>query len=90
MYLTNIVGGIYLDCDTFPLRKFDECILNTDFCVAKYFSKNIASVDNYFFGFTKKQHICEHIIPIPTSNLKILQLLQVEKNDNKLNNEIYR
>jgi len=75
VYLVNYLGGIYLDCDTFALKPFNDILLKQEFCVAKYYSTNIKSIDNYFFGFIKKENEQHHIIPIPKKNLNILQLL---------------
>lgn len=53
----NEFGGIYVDCDTFPLKPFDECILAQPFIVQTYlnliYDKNVQShiiSDNYFIG----------------------------------------
>lgn len=50
-------GGIYVDCDTFPLKPFDAALLQKQQftvtrhydTIAKYVEKNIG-IDNYFFG----------------------------------------
>lgn len=57
MQLINYYGGIYVDCDTFPLKSFDEKILSlTSFSVQRHYnnnaSNNIAD-DNYFIGCQK-------------------------------------
>lgn len=30
-YLLDTYGGIYLDCDTFPVKPFDDRLLNMDY-----------------------------------------------------------
>ena len=63
--LVNSLGGIYLDCDTFPNRPFDNQLLEDDFCVARHYSKTFVSQDNYFFGCKKKSSIDDFLIPLP-------------------------
>ena len=51
MELLNEHGGIYLDCDTFPVKPFDEELLSTGrFCVARHYESNSIFPDNYFIG----------------------------------------
>lgn len=61
LHIINTYGGIYVDCDTIPLRSFDDIILSYNaFTVSRYYlpagKYNIASkysniyIDNYFFG----------------------------------------
>ena len=58
--ILNEFGGIYLDCDTYPLKKFDDKLLEKSFIVQTYintinnnkvFSHVIS--DNYFIGLDK-------------------------------------
>jgi len=55
--LVSTFGGIYVDCDTFPMKPFDDALLQMQqFTVARHYdndakliNKNIG-IDNYFFG----------------------------------------
>lgn len=63
-------GGIYVDCDTFPIKPFDTALLDTTkFVVAKHYeycyTNNNVGEDNYFFGSIQN-----------ASNIKSIQLLQ--------------
>lgn len=49
----NIYGGIYLDCDTFPIKPFDNYILNLKkFCVYDKIG-SLYKINNYFIGHNK-------------------------------------
>lgn len=51
----NIYGGIYLDCDTYPIKPFDDYILNlTKFCVYDKLG-SLYKINNYFIGFNGKK-----------------------------------
>ena len=57
--LINYHGGIYVDCDTFPLKPFDEKILSlTNFSVHRHYS-NVLGKDNYFIG-CQKDNFCKN------------------------------
>ena len=48
--LLNVYGGIYIDCDTYPLKPFDEQIYQHEqFCVCDRI-KNSLVPNNYFIG----------------------------------------
>ena len=73
MKLINHYGGIYVDCDTFPLKQFDEKLLSTiNFSVQRHYnnnaSNNIAN-DNYFIG-CQKNNICNDQFKILQTNNK--------------------
>ena len=39
-------GGIYLDCDTFPVKKFDQQIMNNkSFIVTRHYNENVVVAD---------------------------------------------
>lgn len=57
--LLNEFGGIYLDCDTFPRKPFDEGLLNCDFFIVKRSENGGKFRDNFFMG---KSLGCESII----------------------------
>lgn len=47
----NEYGGIYLDCDTFPISKFDDKLLSNDFFAVERKSRGMKSfLDNFFLG----------------------------------------
>jgi hypothetical protein len=48
--LLNEFGGIYLDCDTFPRKPFDERLLNNDFFIIKRSYNGGIFRDNFFMG----------------------------------------
>lgn len=51
MELMNEYGGIYLDCDTFPVKPFDDELLSSGrFCVTRHYEANNIFPDNYFMG----------------------------------------
>jgi mannosyltransferase OCH1-like enzyme len=54
-YLINKYGGIYLDCDTFPVKPFDDDLLNHSSFIATSYVRSINRIitDNYFFGQVK-------------------------------------
>lgn len=48
--LLNIYGGIYIDCDTYPIKPFDDAIFQHDkFCVYDKVNDAITA-NNYFIG----------------------------------------
>lgn len=60
--LLNFYGGIYLDCDTFPIKPFDnKLLLNKSFIVVRHFNNNFIINDNYFIGSQKNNNI-DHIL----------------------------
>ena len=49
--LLSYYGGIYLDCDCFPIKPFDDQILSKkQFIVTRHYNNNIIVNDNYFLG----------------------------------------
>ena len=48
--ILNQYGGIYLDCDCFPIKSFDEDILQKQFIVTRHLNDNFIVNDNYFIG----------------------------------------
>jgi mannosyltransferase OCH1-like enzyme len=54
--LINEFGGIYLDCDTYPLKSFDDELLNyKTFCVKRHYLEYI-NTDNYFMGSISRKY----------------------------------
>jgi len=52
--LINTYGGIYVDCDTYPIKPFDEKLLAMEnFCVYDKI-ENFHEANNYFIGSNKK------------------------------------
>jgi mannosyltransferase OCH1-like enzyme len=54
----NKYGGIYLDCDTYPLKPFDSLLMTKNFTVARHTYNNIIIPDSFFMG---KDVNTEHI-----------------------------
>lgn len=51
--LLNKFGGIYVDCDTFPIKSFDDNLLNKKrFLVYDKLNNNVLYRNNYFIGLT--------------------------------------
>lgn len=50
MEILNEIGGIYLDCDCFPRRHFDEDILGENFIVKRLYTKDFYRRDCFFIG----------------------------------------
>jgi len=51
IFLLDTYGGIYLDCDTFPTKRFDDRILDMDYFQSQSkWSKNAVLPDVYFIG----------------------------------------
>lgn len=75
--LLNYYGGIYLDCDTFPIIPFDNKLLeNIGFTVVRHFYNNYIINDNYFMGCQKNG--MPYNIFDNTPNIK--KILQTPKN----------
>ena len=59
--LMNEFGGIYLDCDTFPNKPFDDDLINREsFIVNRYYkdyNPDERTVDTYFMGASKSRII---------------------------------
>jgi mannosyltransferase OCH1-like enzyme len=54
--LINEYGGIYLDCDTYPLKPFDDKLLSYEsFCVWRHYLEYVNS-DNYFMGSVSRKY----------------------------------
>ena len=68
--ILNQFGGIYVDCDTLPLKPFDNSLLENDFIVEDYTSNGNITVDNYFFGISKKS-LDSYIKSIHMNNCEI-------------------
>lgn len=80
----NQYGGIYVDCDTIPLKPFDEELLSYDkFIVTRHYDTgyryktNVEYIDNYFIGSTGKE---SGQITNLTSDKNLVTLLQTQKN----------
>lgn len=53
--ILNMHGGIYVDCDTFPICKFDSQLLARDFFAVKRKSNGKYVLDNFFLGKKKDE-----------------------------------
>ena len=92
--LLNTYGGIYVDCDTYPVKSFDEQLLSYNkFVVERHFdtgfsyNTNQLHIDNYFFGTSGKKD--DQIYNYEADD-KIIKLLQTSKNWFKDIQYIYR
>lgn len=75
--LINEFGGIYLDCDTYPLKSFDDELLNyQSFCVKRHYLGYINS-DNYFMGSISRKNTNDIVNPF---NYRGNCILQTNKN----------
>jgi mannosyltransferase OCH1-like enzyme len=69
MELLNEFGGIYLDCDTFPVKPFDESLLETGrFCVSRHYEGNNVFPDNYFMGSEPSPSLGRWAFPLRNEN----------------------
>ena len=51
VYIINKYGGIYLDCDTFPIKPFDDKLLSLqNFCITTLSPNGLLYKGRYFFG----------------------------------------
>lgn len=82
--LLNKVGGIYVDCDTYPIKPFDNTLLSYNkFVVERHFdtgfsyNTNQFHIDNYFFGISgnNEDQIYEY-----ENDIKLTKILQTNKN----------
>ena len=92
-YLLYTYGGIYLDCDTFPIKPFDEELLNNKgFCCTVeyngllyndiYFmgsceNTNIFDINNLVYHAPKDQNVEKNIYKLPI--LKVNELLNTKR-----------
>lgn len=82
--LVNTYGGIYVDCDTVPLRSFDDKLLSYNkFTVTRHYDTgylyktNIEYIDNYFIGSNgQKNGQITNLI----NDVNLISLLQTDKN----------
>ena len=76
MRLVSEYGGIYVDCDTFPLKPFDQKLLETkSFMVYRHYRDGGIGDDNYFFGSIPGLPANEHVKLLQTT-LKTYSSLQ--------------
>lgn len=59
MEILNEYGGIYVDCDTFPIKPFDDDIISKSFIAQHDYkigygrnARYVKYIDNYFIGMT--------------------------------------
>lgn len=82
--LLNTMSGIYVDCDTFPIKPFSKELFNLkNFIVERYYNTNhgkkynVKYLDNYFIGVNSEQiyNLSEQ------SHIKLLQTNKNFEND---------
>lgn len=73
--LVSTLGGLYVDCDTFPLKPFDDKLLQLkQFIVARHYNniagntENNIGDDNYFLGSIPSIESCMQIQLLQTCN----------------------
>lgn len=77
--ILNFYGGIYLDCDCFPKRPFDDEILSYEqFIVQRHFSNNSLENDNYFIGTQNGKKLWDIFDKSCIKNTK--KIIQTERN----------
>lgn len=52
--ILNIYGGIYIDCDTYPIKQFDNFIFEKDLLCVYDKIDNLLIPNNYFLASSKK------------------------------------
>ena len=53
-FIVNHFGGIYLDCDTFPAKPFDDALFENEMFIADSHLQDGTQIsDNFFFGSTR-------------------------------------
>ena len=81
--ILNYYGGIYLDCDTFPVKKFDQQLMsNNSFIVTRHYNENIIVNDNYFIGCQKNNDSFDRVLWETYKNdsaSNIIKILQTQK-----------
>lgn len=81
--ILNYYGGIYLDCDTFPVKKFDQQLMsNNSFIVTRHYNENIIVNDNYFMGCQKNVDSFDRVLWETYKNdsaSSIIKILQTQK-----------
>ena len=81
--ILNYYGGIYLDCDTFPVKKFDQQLMsNNSFIVTRHYNENIIVNDNYFMGCQKNVDSFDRVLWETYKNdsaSNIIKILQTQK-----------
>lgn len=61
MVLINDHGGIYLDCDTFPMKSMEDLLCRTSFVVQRHYRNGNIWFDNYFMGSNGTDRIIDPI-----------------------------
>ena len=63
MRLINEYGGIYVDCDTYPIKPFDnellqnQCFIASHLYCTPYYKKYVKYIDNFFMGSDGKDNL---------------------------------
>lgn len=70
--LLNIYGGIYVDCDTYPIKAFDNNIFNKDLICIYDKVNNSYIPNNYFLASSKKYQFINYF---DTTNKNIFKLI---------------
>jgi len=93
--ILNTYGGIYVDCDTFPIRPFDDELLSDEYFISCRYIKtyNFLLFDNCFSGQVQSTnnkifHICKEYLTSEL-NYNVLYPLNERKIDYNLCKKFY-
>ena len=85
----NYYGGIYLDCDTFPVKKFDQQLMNNkSFIVTRHYNENIIVNDNYFMGCQKNIDSFDRVLWETYKNDSTSDIIKILQTQKGWNNDI--
>ena len=82
-FIINNYTGIYLDCDTFPVKQFDDLLFEKHtFVVNRHssLSNNSIVVDNYFFGSDMQNSFTKNKIELNDYKTEAKNILQTVPN----------
>ena len=80
-------GGIYLDCDTFPIKPFDDELLSTHLFAPKLTGDNSYNIDCFFIGLDNK--ICSFKNPTILETKSGYGIFDKDKKYRELNEKFY-
>lgn len=87
--LLHEFGGIYVDCDTWPIKPFDDALLSDGFIASQIdYSKNFRLITDIYFAGCEKHRVwndMKHLIPNPGNYDLFSDTL-----NNKVNADRYR
>ena len=88
--LLNEYGGIYLDCDCYPIKPFDDELLNMDaFVVNRHYTNNFIRRDCYFIGKSYQFNKIFFYDDIVDSQYQLLQTDSAPNDIQHIKNKFY-